>query len=270
MKDAEIKYINDDCISYMRTLDSKSIGLIMCDPPYGISFHGKYDPSTGWDKFSDDEFNEFNEQWMNEAHRILKDNGTMWMFCGPTQIPLLFNTIDKVGFINNLDNWKSIQRQKGKGAKTKPKSLREDILHLTKSENYIWNNTDSSIYKMLEGITNVVDLSVGKVVRPNFSINDKTYYFRMPYYLSKTEKMIHSCQKSILLQSMFILNSTSLNDTVLDCFMGSGSSGIASLICNRNYIGIERDKDMYLNAIKWRDKFDRNAYINQFFVKEPV
>lgn len=261
---SNINYVNSDSIEYMKTLKDNSIDLILCDPPYGINFHGKYDPHTGWDNFSKDEFSDFNKEWLTQAYRILKENGTMWMFCGPTQIPSLFKTISEVGFKNNLNNWKSIQRQKGKGAKIKPKSLREDILHLTKSDNYTWNNTCSDVFNLSEGITNVVDLSVGKVIRPLFSANDKVFYFRMPYYLSKTEKMIHSCQKSILLQSLLILNSTNKDETVLDCFMGSGSSGIASYICNRNYIGIERDESMYKTASKWKDTFNRDSYINQF------
>ncbi|MFA5760063.1 MAG: site-specific DNA-methyltransferase, partial [Clostridia bacterium] len=43
---------------------------------------------------------------------------------------------------------------------------------------------------------------------------------------------------------------TKENDTVLDCFMGSGFTGKACINLNRNFIGIEKDKDIFTNTEK--------------------
>lgn len=48
----------------------------------------------------------------------------------------------------------------------------------------------------------------------------------------------------------YMLNSTQENDTVLDLFMGAGSTGIACARCNRNFIGIELDKEYFDIATK--------------------
>jgi site-specific DNA-methyltransferase (adenine-specific) len=72
----------------------------------------------------------------------------------------------------------------------------------------------------------------------------------VPSVLNPLEKQVHSAQKSILLLSMVILLSSKENDTVLDCFGGSFSCGIASALCNRNYIGVELELETYNKGIE--------------------
>ena len=62
-------------------------------------------------------------------------------------------------------------------------------------------------------------------------------------------KLIHPNQKNIDFQKFLIELSTNNGDTVFDPFMGSGSSGLASVKCQRNYIGIEQD-EYYFNVAK--------------------
>jgi site-specific DNA-methyltransferase (adenine-specific) len=73
----------------------------------------------------------------------------------------------------------------------------------------------------------------------------------VPSVLNKLEKQIHSAQKSILIQIMLILISSNEDDVVLDCFGGSFSSGAAAAICDRNYIGIEKEKETYEKGIQF-------------------
>ena len=62
---------------------------------------------------------------------------------------------------------------------------------------------------------------------------------------------IHPSEKPIELMEHLILNSSNKGDIVLDCFMGSGSTGIACLNTNRKFIGIELD-DNYFEIAKKR------------------
>ena len=64
-------------------------------------------------------------------------------------------------------------------------------------------------------------------------------------------KKTHPTEKPVELNKIFINNSTNENDTVLDLFMGSGSSGVACKELNRNFIGIEID-EKYFNIAKER------------------
>jgi len=72
----------------------------------------------------------------------------------------------------------------------------------------------------------------------------------VPSVLNKMEKQVHSAQKAILILCMLILLSSKEGDTILDCFGGSFSTGIACAITGRNFIGIERDKETYLKGIE--------------------
>lgn len=72
---------------------------------------------------------------------------------------------------------------------------------------------------------------------------------------------IHDCEKPVKLMEILILNSTKENETVLDCFMGSGSTGVAAKALNRNFIGIEID-DKYFDIARRR--------IEKEFVQEEI
>jgi site-specific DNA-methyltransferase (adenine-specific) len=73
----------------------------------------------------------------------------------------------------------------------------------------------------------------------------------VPSVNNKLEKQVHSAQKSILLLSMLILLSSNEGDTVLDCFGGSFSTAVASAICGRNFMGIEKDKETFNKGIEF-------------------
>lgn len=251
---------NKDCLEYLKTLEDKSVDLILTDPPYAISMNSKnHMENDDWDKMSKEEFHEFNMKWLTECYRILKDDGNLWMFCAPSKIPELFTTIEQTKFINHLEDWKSLARQKGRGSKYQLKSLREDILHLTKTDNFKFHE-NNNLFNYNENITNALNVYTGVVERPKFNIHDTVFCFKMPYYLSTTEKQIHTCQKSILLNYSLIMNYSNENDVVLDPFMGSCSCGIATKLAKRHFIGIEREKDMFDKALTWVNNFNYADY----------
>ena len=133
---------NIDCFAYMESIQSSSIPLILTDIPYGISYN-----NNEWDKFND--YSIFLNKLLTNFKRILKDDGAIWMFCAPTMFDVVDKAIIDCGLINHYDFWKSIQRQKGRGAKSKPKSQREDILLITKTNNFTFNNI-SDIFCMMK------------------------------------------------------------------------------------------------------------------------
>ncbi len=67
----------------------------------------------------------------------------------------------------------------------------------------------------------------------------------------KREKKVHPTQKPVDLMEWIIKNYTEEGDTIMDPFMGSGSTGVACKIMNRDFIGIELD-DKYFNIAKER------------------
>ena len=78
-----------DCIAMMRALPAKSVDMIFADPPYNLQLGGELFRPDGshvdavtddWDKFDTfAAYDAFTRAWLKEAHRILKDNGTIWV-----------------------------------------------------------------------------------------------------------------------------------------------------------------------------------------------
>ena len=71
------------------------------------------------------------------------------------------------------------------------------------------------------------------------------------FYMTNCKKGIHPAEKPIELLERFIRVSSKENDVVLDCFMGSGTTGVACKKLNRNFIGFEID-EKYFNIAKAR------------------
>lgn len=253
---------NEDCFTRMKQMPDSSIDLIVTDPPYFIGFQGK-----DWDeKRSSEEVYEWYLNFFKECKRLLTDKGSMWMFFGVSQSIEVIQAADDSGLFLDLANWKSICRQKGRGAKYKFKSQREDIIYLTKDKNTkLLNNND--LFNYDQNITNILNYYSGEVERPKFEIAETIFNFKMPYYLSKTEKQFHSCQKSILLLYALIMNSPiPENGTVFDPFMGSGSCAISSTLADKKFIGCELDSDMLDKARNWIDSFDYTNYKKDYLV----
>lgn len=253
---------NIDCFEKLKSLEDKSVQLVLSDPPYGIAFGG-----NDWDSLSKEKYIDLIYNYLALCREKLKDNGSVILFFAPSMTNELFKAVDKSGMTLHLEFWKSICRQKGRGAKSKLKSQREDLILVTKSDSYLFNHI-SDLFSYKEPVTNILNYYTGEVERPKFDIDDTVYCFKMPYYLSKTEKQIHSCQKSILLLYALIKNFTDENDLVFDGFAGSGSCNIAATLASRKFVGCELDYDMAMKANKWIDSFDYKSYRKDFFKNE--
>lgn len=254
----------EDCFKKLELLKDNSIRLVLTDIPYGIGFENAYSSEQKWDdNFTDDEYIEFIKKLLIELKRIITEDGNIWLFCGISKLNDIFKVAKDIGLYVNLKDWKSLHRQKGRGSKNKPKSQREEIIHLTKSEKFLFKD-NSDLFSYKENTTNVMNCYTGETERPIFDIDNKVFCFKMPYYLSTTEKQIHSCQKSVLLLYSLIMNYSNESDIVLDPFSGSCSCGIATKLANRNFIGYEFDKDTYSKAETWLKLFNYQSYRSSF------
>ncbi len=255
-----IELLNEDCLKSIKEIKDSSIDLIVTDPPYGISFGGSTS-NTDWDKMSSESFINFMKEWMTEAFRVLKPDGTMWMFCDRTKVPDIFKIVEEVGFNNNLENWCIWARSKGRGSSKKLKSIREDILHLTKSKKYKWNSIEY-LKKVICPYTDkdgnprgwATDIETGERVR--YSGLGNVLYYSSPSWSSIIDKQVHATQKPVALLLSLVMMSSNNGDTVFDPFSGSGSTAIASIICERNFIGYELDKEMFNKSCDRINSFD--------------
>lgn len=88
----------------------------------------------------------------------------------------------------------------------------------------------------------------------------KFTYYVTPLNQKDKKQWGHPTIKPLSIIENFIVNSSVQDDLVLDCFMGSGTTGVAALKNNRNFIGIELDKLYYDIAVKRINNKDTNNY----------
>lgn len=217
-----ISLINGDCFIELDNLIQKGIQFdaIIIDPPYEIGYT-KWDKALDWKILS------------KQFYTLLKPTGNLIIFQGWSNVT---NTISS---INNftLKNWIIYDRIKGRGAKTNLVSTREDILWYVKSQHYTFNKEPSTIRKKTGGL----GLKNGNIYRALSNVWSDI----SPIVPWSKEKEAHPTQKPIQLMERCIKIWTNENDLVLDCFMGSGSTGVACVNMNRGFIGIEIDKDYF-------------------------
>lgn len=259
---------NKDCFDVFKTIPDNSIKCIATDPPYAISFSGKTS-NTEWDNLDDDKYKDLLKKLFTEAKRVLTDDGTLWLCCARTKVPVVFDAIKESGLNCNLENWMTYVRAKGRGANTKLKSQCEEVLHITKSNKYQF----SSIEYLRECVVPYIKdgkprgwfIDQNDGLRKRWSGIGNAMLFTSPFFKNKFESQIHSTQKPFLLFVELIMLSTKPGDTVMDPFAGSGSCGVAADCCGRNWIGCELDTDMYNKANNWLNNYDKEL-AKEYFI----
>ena len=222
-----MQLINDDCLKVLPTLESNSVDLILTDPPYGTT-RNKWDSVIPLDKM-----------W-TELKRVSKDDTASVIFSqNPFTSVLVSSNLDMFKY-----NWVWMKPQ-GTGhlnAKKYPLKNHEDICVFSlKPHKYNPQMTPGKPYKIKSGrpSSNYGD-QVSVVTE-----NDGFRYPKTVIEFASDRNKLHPTQKPVALLEYLIKTYTNENDIVLDFTMGSGSTGVACNNTNRNFIGIESNKDYF-------------------------
>lgn len=219
-----LKAICGDAILELRKMESNSIDLIVTDPPYNLN----KDYGNNNDKLGFEQYLEFSYEWIKEAVRILKPEGTMYVFMGMKYISYIYNILEKE-MAMHFNSWITWYYTQGIG-KTKGYSPRhDDILMFTKDKkNFTFNLDDIRVpQKYYRTINNMRGANPGNV-----------WEFSHMHYCNKN-RMKHPTQKPEGLYERMILASSNEQDIVLDPFVGSGTLLRVCQNTNRNGIGID-------------------------------
>lgn len=217
-----IKLYCDDYRNILPTMDE--VDCIIADIPYNINFE-----NNSWD-------NEFILD-VNLLFDSLKDGGNLILFQGWSNV---CNTIQEVSKKFNLNNWIIWDRIKGRGSKHNFVSTREDILWFSKGTSYTYNPQVSNIRKATSGF----GTKNGETNRKLTNV----WYDISPLVPWSKERVNHPTQKPVELMERCVKLWSNEGDTILDFTMGSGSTGVACKNLNRNFIGIEINKDYFYIA----------------------
>lgn len=224
-----------DCTKELKKIESNTVDLIIADPPYNV---GK-DYGNKSDKQDFDEYIAFTKEWLTECHRILKKNGTIYIFIGFRYISYLYQILEK-DLKMNFVNWISWHYTQGIG-KTKGFSPRhDDILMFSKSATYKFNLDDIRVpQKFYRKVNNMRGANPGDVWEVSHI-----------HYCQKNRQE-HPTQKPEALVERMVLASSSEGDMVVDPFSGSGTTLRVCQQLNRNAVGIELNPE-YVEQTKER------------------
>lgn len=234
----DLKAICGDAIIELKKIESNSVDLIVTDPPYNLN----KDYGNNSDKLEFDEYLNFSRKWIREAVRVLKPEGTMYVFMGMKYISYIYNILEKEMsmYFNSWITWYYTQ---GIG-KTKGYSPRhDDILMFTKDKKKFKFNLDEIRVpqKYYRSVNNMRGANPGNV-----------WEFSHMHYCNKNRTK-HPTQKPEGLYERMILASSDEGDVVLDPFLGSGTLLHVCQNTNRNGIGIDINPE-YIQMSKERLK----------------
>lgn len=219
-----VKLYNDDCLNVLKGIDDNSIDLILTDPPYNIArdnnFHtmgrkgidfGEWD--KGFDLFS----------YIDLLPRVCTKNANVVIFNDWKNIGEIAKYAESKGFvIKDMLRWE----------KSNPMPRNRDRRFIVDYEVAVW-------------------LTMPKA---KWTFNRQSETYDRPLFkgslVGGKEKTAHTTQKPIWLMKEILQVLSNECDTVLDPFMGSGSTGVACKELDRNFIGVELDKQYFDIATK--------------------
>ncbi len=208
------KIYNEDCLKGMKKIPDNSVDLVVTDPPYLVNYKTNHRKDKSH-RFNNVILNDDNEQliidYINECYRIMKPNTAMYMFCSSSKVDFFKQQLEKKFKIKNMIIW--VKNNHTAGDLQASFGRKYEIIFLVNKGR-----------KKLEGKR----------------ITDVWFFDRV-----SGKKQMHQNQKPVDLLEQCINKHSVEGDVVFDGFIGGGSTAIACINTNRNYIGFELDEGYY-------------------------
>jgi site-specific DNA-methyltransferase (adenine-specific) len=236
-----------DCLELMKNIPDGSVDLVLTDPPYGTT-------ACKWDSVIP-----FEPMW-EQLNRIIKPNGAIVLFGSePFSTMLRYSNLKMYRYDwywnkNRPTNPMSAKKQPMKAVETISVFYKEQPLYnpqmTERTEDELKRLSKKSVYTRnteTDGRqwTKTANRNDNKLKYPINILTHNTVFNR------SKEKTPHPTQKPVDLLEYLVRTYTNEGESVLDFTMGSGSTGVACVNTNRNFIGIELDEG-YFNIAKKR------------------
>jgi modification methylase len=230
--------LEGDCVAEMAKLPDKSVDMIFADPPYNLQLGGDlFRPEGGrvdavndeWDKFESlAVYDEFTRDWLAQARRILKDDGTIWVIGS-------YHNIYRVGaLLQDAEFWilnDVVWR------KTNPMPNFRGTRFTNAHETLIWCSKDEKArytfnYRAMKTLNEDLQMRSDWLL-PICAGGERVK--------DENGSKAHPTQKPEALLYRILLSCTKPGDVVLDPFFGTGTTGAVARRLGRRWIGIERE-----------------------------
>ncbi len=233
------RILDGDCVEAMRSLPTDSVDMIFADPPYNLQLGGDLSRPDGshvdavtdhWDQFdSFAAYDKFSREWLTEARRVLKPNGSIWVIGSYHNIFRLGAMMQDMGFwiLNDIVWRKSNPMPNFKG--TRFTNAHETLIWCSMGEKakYTFN------YRAMKTLNDELQMRSDWVL-PICSGQER---------LKKGGSKVHPTQKPEALLYRVMLATTNKGDVVLDPFFGTGTTGAVAKRLGREWIGCERESN---------------------------
>lgn len=239
MNKENVKLIQGDCLEVMDKLIQKDIkfNTIITSPPYNAG--KEYE-----NKLSIEEYKEFAKEWVSKIKHLLTDEGSFWLNVGYTKVgknetlPLTYLYYDVV----DMPLIQEVVWHYEGGM-----SYKKRFTHRT--ERWMWFSKNPDKVKF--NLDDVRDISLNRTKdKRNHPLGknptDYWYFDRVVSGTGRTkEKKKHPCQFPEKMIERIIKACSDENDMVMDCFLGSGTTGVVANRLNRKFMGIELDEKYF-------------------------
>jgi len=241
-EDYNLKLIHGDSLEILKRLDEESFDMIFADPPYFLSNdgitckNGKVSSVNkgDWDRSKGFYENyKFTKEWLSLCRKVMKNNATIWVSGTMHIIYIVGFAMQELGFkiLNDIVWYK----------KNPPPNI--SCRYFTHStEIILWAKKDSKSkhyfnYELMKKL--------------NYGRQMKNLWEILPPSTEEKKFGKHPTQKPLALLDRIIKASTKENDLILDPFCGSSTTGVAAVLNNRKYVGIDNNIE-YLEISKKR------------------
>ncbi len=217
------RLLRGDVVEQLRGLPDGYFDLVCIDPPYNMD-------KAGWDSFgSGREFAAWARPWLKECQRVLKDTGAIYVFGINRMLSHLQHEMDGLGLhYRNWITWDTIQGAGGG----------------------LWVNRTEAILYYSKTADTFEDADAVKLERHEENVREykgREYFFKNPSNIWRfpcvddkhPERTDHPTQKPVELIERIVRASSPAGGQVLDCFMGSGTTGVACMRSRRHATGID-------------------------------
>ena len=231
------RIIPGDCVEAMRTIPDASVDMVFADPPYNLQLGGDLSRPDGshvdavtdeWDKFSSfATYDAFTRDWLAEARRVLKPEGSIWVIGSYHNIFRVGAIMQDMGFwiLNDVVWRKSNPMPNFRG--TRFTNAHETLIWASMGEKakYTFN------YRAMKTLNDELQMRSDWVLP----------ICGGPERLKKDGYKVHPTQKPEALLYRVMLATTNKGDVVLDPFFGTGTTGAVAKRLGRDWIGCERE-----------------------------
>jgi site-specific DNA-methyltransferase (adenine-specific) len=240
MREILNKVFNEDMLKGIDKIPDGFVDLIVTDPPYCL---GK-DYGINSDKLKPEDYLKWSKLWIDAVIPKLKSKGSLYIFLTWQYSPEIFSYIKTKMYMINEIIWDRKVPSMG-GSTRKFSSVHDNIGFFVKAKNYYFDIDSVRVpYDAETKKARTRSIFIGKRWL-EVGYNPKDIWSVTRIHAEDPERENHPTQKPLEIIERIVKASCPEQGIVLDPFMGSGTTAVACIKLNRNYIGFEINSDYY-------------------------